>query len=157
MNRLRFRLVGMFLLLALYGFGKPPVAAKGVLDLRNHSFEKDGPVRLTGEWIMYWKQLHESVPANGNKQWISLPGLWNGYQWQGETLPGDGYATFHLKVLLPKGMKLFSIDVPYMYTAFKLYIDSMLICENGTVSGDPDQHESQFQPKLSSFTAAAKE
>jgi class 3 adenylate cyclase len=147
----------MFLLLALYGFGKPPVAAKGVLDLRNHSFEKDGPVRLTGEWIMYWKQLHESVPANGNKQWISLPGLWNGYQWQGETLPGDGYATFHLKVLLPKGMKLFSIDVPYMYTAFKLYIDSMLICENGTVSGDPDQHESQFQPKLSSFTAAAKE
>lgn len=154
MNGLRYGFFSFLLLLALQTMGKAPVARNGVLDLRDHSFLKDGAVRLSGEWNFFWKQLHQQLPAQADKQIISLPGLWNDYQWRGEELGGDGFATFHLKVLLPKDMQLFSIDVPYMYTAFKLYIDSMLVCENGNVSGDPDQHISRFQPRLSSFTAS---
>jgi adenylate cyclase len=154
MNGLRYGFFSFLLLLALQAMGKAPVARNGVLDLRNHSFLKDGSVRLSGEWNFFWKQLHQQLPAQADKQIINLPGLWNGYAWKGEELQGDGFATFHLKVLLPKDMQLFSIDVPYMYTAFKLYIDSMLVCENGNVSGEPDQHISRFQPRLSSFTAS---
>jgi len=34
-----------------------PLAAKGVLDLTNWDFERDGPVNLTGEYEFYWNQL----------------------------------------------------------------------------------------------------
>lgn len=155
MNGLRYGFFCLLMLWTMQVVAKPPAAVNGVLDLRSHSFVKDGPVRLSGEWNFFWKQLHQQLPGQADKQLMQLPGLWNGYQWQGKELDGDGFATFHLKLLLPKDMQLFSIDVPYMYTAFKLYIDSMLVCENGTVSGDADQHVSRFQPRLSSFPASA--
>ncbi len=143
----------IFLLLALEGMARQPAAVKGVLDLRGYSFENDGPVRLSGEWEFYWKQLYDKVPANAAQQVISLPGLWNGYQWQGKELDEDGYATFHLKLLLPRNHPVLSVDMPYMYTAYKMYVDEVLVCENGTVSGEAVSHRSSFRTQLSSFHA----
>ena len=38
---------------------KPPQAVDGVLDLSAWDFEKDGLVKLDGEWEFYWEQLLE--------------------------------------------------------------------------------------------------
>lgn len=35
-----------------------PRAVKGVLDLSQWNWEKDGMVDLNGEWEWYWKQLY---------------------------------------------------------------------------------------------------
>jgi hypothetical protein len=43
-----------------------PVASKGVLDLRQWNFEKDGPIDLTGEWEFFWKQLLEPADFKTN-------------------------------------------------------------------------------------------
>lgn len=150
---MRKLLLMIFLLLALEGMARQPAAVKGVLDLRGYSFENDGPVRLSGEWEFYWKQLYDKVPANAAQQVISLPGLWNGYQWQGKELDEDGYATFHLRLLLPRNHPVLSVDMPYMYTAYKVYVDEVLVCENGTVSGEAVSHRSSFRTQLSSFHA----
>ena len=40
-----------------YSGKKQPKAINGVLDLRDWDFDKDGPVKLDGEWEFYWKQL----------------------------------------------------------------------------------------------------
>lgn len=129
----------------------PQKAADAVLDLRFHSFSKDGPVRLEGEWRMYWNQLHQTPPDDGDHQLINLPALWNGYAWQGEELGSDGYATFHLKMLLQPEEQLLSVKMPYMYTAFRMYIDSILVAENGDVGPLPSGHTPQFLPKIASF------
>jgi class 3 adenylate cyclase len=153
---LRISVVCFLIFFASNGYAQSPVAVKGVLDLRTYSFAAKGPVRLKGEWNFYWKELHTSAPENKDHQWIKLPGVWNGYNWKGEKLSEDGYATFHLKVLLPKEKQLFSIEVPYMYTAYRMYIDSFLICENGKVSHEPTNHVSEFLPKLASFQSSLR-
>ena len=35
----------------------PPKAIKGVLDLRDWDFEKNGVINLDGEWEFYWKEF----------------------------------------------------------------------------------------------------
>lgn len=150
----------LFFLLIVFstgeGFAAPPQAKDAVLDLRSHSFTRDGSVRLAGEWRMYWNQLHQTVPDHKEHQLIPLPGLWNGYIWQGEELGSDGFATFHLKVLLPPEELLLSVEVPYMYTAYRMYIDSVLVSENGVVGQSPSSHTAQFHPKLASFQTSRR-
>lgn len=134
-----------------------PIAVNGILDLRTYAFTKKNPVRLSGEWNFYWKQFHTSYQPNGDHQWIQLPGVWNGYKWKGEKLSEDGYATFHLKVLLPPEKQLYSIEIPYMYTAYSMYIDSFLVAQNGQVGQTPDTHISEFLPKVANFQSARGE
>jgi adenylate cyclase len=152
----RTSFVCFLLFFSINGYSQNPVAVKGVLDLRKYSFDTNSPIRLRGEWNFYWKQLHTSIPSDINHQYISLPGVWNGYRWKGQKLSEDGFATFHLKVLLPKEKQVFSIDMPYLYTAYKMYIDSLLICKNGKVSQQPNSHVSEFLPKLASFQSSMR-
>ena len=61
----------------------PPRAVKGVLDLREWSFERDGPVRLDGAWAFAWNR--HLKPADGfageaftSSRFVRVPGAWNG-------------------------------------------------------------------------------
>lgn len=83
-----------------------PQASAGVLDLRHWNFEQDGPVRLNGEWALYWEQLLTGDDLTGNAapapdSFIFVPGTWRGHQLNTQTLGSDGYATYHLTILLP--------------------------------------------------------
>jgi class 3 adenylate cyclase len=127
-------------------------AEKGVLDLRTYPFETAEPVSLGGEWNFYWQALHHSYPGiNDGHQFMKLPGVWDGFLWKGKKLSPEGYATFHLKILLPPGNKIYSLAIPYIYTAYRMYVDSMLVAENGKVSHEPGGHVSQFLPMVADF------
>ena len=39
----------------------PPKAIKGVLDLTDWDFKRDGPVDLSGEYAFYWKQYFDGL------------------------------------------------------------------------------------------------
>ena len=60
MEHLRSLIVGVFvmLLLAAACSGRPakqpPVAQRGLLDLRGWDFEQDGPVKLYGDWEFFF-------------------------------------------------------------------------------------------------------
>ena len=61
-----------------------PEAIKGILDLADWDFKKDGPVQLKGDWEFYWQQHLEpgefSRPTAPQKTgFIQVPGYWNGY------------------------------------------------------------------------------
>jgi PAS domain S-box-containing protein len=82
-----------------------PRASKGVLDLSDWDFEKDGPVELSGEYEFYWQQHLASGSFSRAKLpkisgFIRVPGYWKGYELNGTKLPGAGYATYRLTVLL---------------------------------------------------------
>lgn len=154
---LQINIVCFLLFFTIKANAQNPVAQKGILDLRTYAFTTKNPVRLNGEWNFYWKQFHISYQANGDYQWIKLPGVWNGYKWKGEKLSEDGYATFHLKVLLPPEKQLYSIEIPYMYTAYSMYIDSFLVAQNGQVGKQPDTHISEFLPKVANFQSSRGE
>ncbi|MBF0119384.1 MAG: response regulator [Desulfobacterales bacterium] len=113
----------------------PPKAINGVLDLRNWDFEKDGIIKLNGEWEFYWKQF--LIPENPiipqKTGIINVPSSWNGYVVDGKKLSGDGYATYRLKILLnnhdtPLGFKFLT-----MSTAYRFYVNSKKITSVGNI------------------------
>lgn len=67
----------------LYRF---PVAEKGVLDLTEWDFQKDGAIKIDGEWELYWKQLltyddfHEKENIYKPSGYFNIPKVWNKYQ-----------------------------------------------------------------------------
>ncbi|MBF0274957.1 MAG: diguanylate cyclase [Nitrospinae bacterium] len=110
----RILLVVLFLFAAnssLAGEVKPPVAVHGVLDLRQWDFTKDGPILLNGEWELYWERLLDAPDMasdqRGSNGFYPVPRkTWEGFQLpDGRVLGATGYATFRLKILLPKQKK----------------------------------------------------
>jgi len=88
-----------------YSGKEPPKAIKGVLDLRDWNFEKDGPLRLNGEWELYWERLLDGQSTRPNDGFYPIP---DRVTWRGHTLPDGrglshkGYGTFRLRVLMPE-------------------------------------------------------
>ena len=84
-----------------------PIAKKGILDLRAWDFEKDGPVKLNGEWEIYWEKLPEGTESDLDKNiqpdgFFDIPKIWKGHTLaDGRVLGHIGYATYRLKILLP--------------------------------------------------------
>ncbi len=85
--------------------------APGILDLRGESCLKDRILSLRGDWMFYWDTL---VPAgrftgtnvpDGGQPGI-VPSYWTGYRdREGKHLPGTGYGTYFLRILLPPGCR----------------------------------------------------
>lgn len=105
----------------------PPRAIQGVLDLSQWDFARDGPVELSGEYEFYWQQhlapdsfSHAKLPKSSG--FIEVPGYWKGYELNGTKLPGTGYATYRLTVLLKdslSGNLAFKfLDMGTAYTVF---------------------------------------
>src|SRR5215217_1290016 len=110
-----------------------PAAKQGVIDLRAESFTEK--VALDGEWEFYWKQLlgpETKVAHRGI--YTDLPFMWNDYVLNGKRLPGFGYASYRLNVLLPKTEKQLRIAMPDAYSAYAVYVNGKQEAANGKVS-----------------------
>lgn len=96
-----------------------PLASRGVIDLREWDFEKDGPIDLKGEWEFYWKKLlaPSDLASAGPrpalaKSYIQAPGKWNAHVVDGKEIGGQGFATYRLKVLLPPKSEGLGFHIP---------------------------------------------
>jgi len=140
------------------GSRKPEIKA-GILDLRGWDFNRDGRLDLSGEWAFYWKQLLTGLDFKGpaapqSSGLYSIPGTWNGKEVNGETLGGEGYATFVLEVLIDPRDKPLAFKVQDVDTAYALYVDDELVAKNGTVGVTPASMVPEFRPLTETFTAA---
>lgn len=104
---------------------------KGLFDYRS-SNSSDQAVRLAGEWRMYWNQLltPAELPANGGVL-VDFPKKWTSTLINGKPLPATGYATYEALVLLPPGSKGLGINMPDVYTSYRLYVNGQLWQSNG--------------------------
>ncbi len=89
--------MAVFFLLALAGcVGEdrtPPVAHQGVLDLTGWDPDRDGPIKLNGEWAFYQDKLLDPAALAGTapdktEDFLALPASWNG-----ETAAGKDIGT----------------------------------------------------------------
>ncbi len=88
-----------------------PLAKDGIIDLSGWDFEKDGIVELGGEWRFVWEEFVEPMPSEvfreRYKATIEVPSTWPSQPHPDEPsefLPGQGYATYALEILLPTGI-----------------------------------------------------
>jgi adenylate cyclase len=147
---LKLAIITLFLLTCSNSKQIPPKAVKGVLDLRDWDFDPtrgsgtDGIVNLDGEWEFYWKEfpVGDSLELpEDKKDYLEVPRAWNGKvitrktskgENIEETLEGEGYATYRLKVLLKEEMDL-GIKLPRQGTSYILFINGKKYLQSGRV------------------------
>lgn len=128
-----------------------PVAINGIIDLRDWSFQKDGILRLNGQWNLFWEeilspsQVLERINSNEKIYTLAVPGAWNDQDWKGLKLSGHGYATLHLRLINVPQEKL-GVYVNIIGTSFRLFCDNNIIYENGKVGSDSNSAIPQMIP-----------
>ncbi|MBU3092091.1 response regulator [Clostridium sp. CF011] len=122
-----------------------PLAAKGVLDLRNWDFKKDGMIKLNGEWEFYDNELHmpqdfQSIPEE-TIRYEKLPG----------TFGQEGYCTYRLKLLIDNKKELYSVKINFIQNAYELWANNKLITSAGRVGKSKNEMIPENEPASGSF------
>ena len=120
----------------------PPVVKNGIIDLSNWNFEKDGLVELKGNWEFYFNgfiNVHDFDTVS-QKHFIKAPLHWNilwfekkkaDRLWNGEKIPDFGYASYRLKIVLPKRNEILKLVLNRECVAYRLFLNDSLLAENG--------------------------
>jgi len=130
-----------------------PELRNGKMDLSEWDFDRQGVVALSGEWEFYWKRLiSEDDIINGTlgryDVLADVPEKWNDYVIDGGEIGGYGYATYRARVKLHHINELIYIKVNDFSSAYKLYVDDVLIGENGAVSDEQSYSMPEFDPAI---------
>lgn len=118
---------------------KMPQAAQGIMDASKWDFEKNGILKLNGQWAFYWNELIDpdrflqgQAPPPMN---VEVPDSWTNYVQDGRTLSNKGYATYRLQIRLPESEshQLKAIYMDGVASAYKLWVNGELVLSQGTV------------------------
>lgn len=134
----------------------PPVARQGVMDLSSWNFQKDGNIPLEGEWEFYWNRLLTATDFKNKTEPVTsgfamVTGEWNNQIIGNRKFPGQGYATYRLRVKKVSYPGLLSLKILDVSSAYRLWINDHLVAENGWVSSRGDSAVPQFLPLASVF------
>ncbi len=96
-------------------------------DARAHDFSTSS-FALKGQWQFVWKDFVKPEELlQRQTALVDFPSRWDE---QGE-YPSQGYATYATTVYLPSGLSQLGIDLPDVYTSYRLYINGTLFFANG--------------------------
>ncbi len=101
------------------------------IDLRKSDLTAKG-TSLEGKWTLYWHKFltPPDFPAQGGVL-VDFPQKWTSTRIDGAFLPATGYATYACTVVLPKKSKGFGLNMPDVYSSYRLYINGALLLSNG--------------------------
>lgn len=120
-----------------------PFIQRGILDLSNHDFENNSEILLNGEWQFFWNELIQPSQAIRTiPKTVSFPHLWN----NDEELNSFGYATYKIKILLPKEYPQLALTLPDMYSSYRLYFGDKIVAENGIVGTEKENYSPKWLP-----------
>ncbi|MDP4178191.1 MAG: histidine kinase [Bacillota bacterium] len=132
-----------------------PKISKGILDLTNWSFEKDGNLNLDGEWEFYWNRLLTpddfKNKLNINTSYIKVPGYWNQETSQNGRITGDGYSTYRLIIHSNNDFKDISIKVGAIFSSYKMWIGNKEVLHCGTVGDTSSNSKSSIEALIGSY------
>jgi PAS domain S-box-containing protein len=134
----------------------PPKAVKGVLDLSDWDLKKDGPVDLIGEYEFYWMQhllpqdFSKTTPSE-KAEFIKVPGYWNGYKLGGKELPGHGYVTYRLNVVLNKQKEPLALRTVEISNAYTIYVNGQRVGSLGQAGKNHETTVPRQFPQIIAF------
>ena len=131
-----------------------PVAVRGILDLSRWNFETEGTVALAGDYEFYWQQhlMPDSflrAPARQVSGFMPVPAAWNDHELHGAKVPGSGFATYRLTVLLKDsiatGLALKFFD---MGTACAIFANGKKIAAMGQPGSTRETTKPGYAPQI---------
>jgi signal transduction histidine kinase len=136
--------------------GASPRADKGVLDLTNIENRDKFILKLNGEWEFYWKKLLR--PYDFNRTDIKpdiygkVPSYWIDYSDKSFKTAGNGYATYRLTVLLPKGYREpLGFDLPVFDSSYDLYLNGGYYGGNGLPGRSAEETKPEYRRNFVRF------
>ncbi|MGO9137934.1 MAG: PAS domain S-box protein [Syntrophales bacterium] len=134
-----------------------PQAIRGLLDLTSWNFEQKGPVNLAGQYEFYWsRHIYPADFAATQRPrpsgFIRVPGYWKDYELDGQKLPGYGYATYRLTILVGKERGPLSVEIPEVSTAYRLFVDQNELASVGVAGESMEATTPQQHPVRLTFT-----
>ncbi len=131
---------------------QPPRASKGVLDLSGWDFAREGPIDLNGEYEFYWGQLITPEDFSRLKpsprNFMPVPDSWKGRNLDGHKLPGIGYATYRLTILLNRSAPRLALKFLDMGTAYKVFANGQPVLAVGVVGQTPATSVPRYLPQI---------
>jgi PAS domain S-box-containing protein len=133
-----------------------PKAVKGVIDLSDWDLKKDGPVDLIGEYEFYWMQhlLPEDFSHTSpieKTEFIKVPGYWAGHKLGGKELPGHGYVTYRLKVVLNRQEEPLALGTVEISNAYFIYVNGQRVGSLGNPGNSRETTVPQQFPQIVDF------
>lgn len=112
------------------------IARAGRLDLSGWDLTTSQVAVLKGNWKFRYGALAD--PRQMQKMdltgWgipFAMPAVWNGHDWQGSPLPGQGQATFAVDIAIPVDHRRFTLDFRYVTSAAEIWVDGQLLHRAG--------------------------
>ena len=107
--------------------------------MRGTEYCKDESIALKGEWAFVWnKYINDNdlpdLIAKDEVHWVKVPNYWNAYSNQIPEIEEQGYATYHLTILVDKDLKLLSMLVPEIVSSYQLFANGEKIQDGGSPS-----------------------
>jgi len=150
-------------LTTISGCSKIKTAAKpenGTLDITQWDFEKDGNIKLDGEWDFYWNALlsYEELQIKKADMFVRIPDTWDKYEIDGAKLIGTGVATYRLRVktAVPAGT-IIGLRIRTASSAYKLFINDKLKASAGKLGVNYSEEEGEYTPKTVFFSVPDKQ
>lgn len=138
-----------------------PKASKGVLALSSWKFEGNHFVPLNGQWFFYWQTLvspqNIDQPNLSAPAFVPVPNTWTNYQIKQKPLPPHGYATYCLRIKLPKTRERLGIFIPKIWSATKVWLNDSLIYSVGKIAKTYANYTNQIVEKLVEIPSGQKE
>ena len=101
-----------------------PTVQGGVIDLRNWNFDTKGKVMLNGNYGFFWNEFLENW--KDPSAYIPVPASWaNKKAMQGKAYPIDGYATYAVRLLLPKNAPSLSISLQNRFPSLTVFANGV--------------------------------
>ncbi len=132
------------------GQAPPPAPEKGILDLTGTALDQRTIIRLDGEWLFHWQEFltpEDFRRRHASGMAVTVPSYWANYQLEGKALPGTGYGTYSLLIILPQGYQSsICFDIPVFDVAYKLFLNQRMMSSNGQVGTSAEEEEPWYDP-----------
>ncbi len=132
MKKILFFLPLIFLIFCKKETKLNPIAQNGILDLRSWNFKSDGSISLDGEWNFYWKKFVSPDSISPQQECINISKYWNKQKFDSHKLPNLGYATYHLRILLPDSSHWLGLYMKEVQCAYTCYLNGIKIKQIGS-------------------------
>ncbi|WP_181150855.1 ATP-binding protein [Paenibacillus sp. PCH8] len=123
-------------------------ANHGIMDLTHWDAERDGIIRLDGEWAFDWGNFREPIPfgtqpdegmdklsakecTGCSTEFISVPGLWNSNIERLPAISPEGYATYRLSIRTADLDGLYGLYIKSIHSSYRMYINGELVSTVG--------------------------
>lgn len=123
----------------------PPTVVGGVVDATDWHFSE--PLALTGQWRVAWKALvppGRAAAVLEDGALYAAPAMWNDSLGDGPQA-GFGYATFGVRVLLPRYSSGLALQIPEVNSAYRLYVNGHLLETVGQVGVAADLETTAYR------------